>query len=197
MANRISSDRGSRNTKLTVLIPSSLSDDLRALREASGQSTGDLVNRLLEAEIARRTDDLKDGREILRIKAARQGRATKSNEQSSNRRPPKIQGNAAAELPRKPVRTKAAELPSDLAITPEDVSAWAEEGKSTDDVRKRRVDGEAFLSWIESHGSEITPEAIEGYKAILKEKYPNPDTSRAHMSRVNGLIRWASDRSRF
>ena len=193
MAKLITPDRGPRDAKLTVLIPTPLLDDLRALREATGQSTGDLVNRLLEAELSRRTDDLKAGREILRIKAARQGRATKSNGQSSLRRPPEIQGNAAAEGPKKP----RAELPSDLTITPKDVNEWAEEGKSTDDVRKRRVDGEAFLSWIESHGSEITPEAIEGYKAILKEKYPNPDTSRAHMSRVNGLIKWASNRSRF
>ena len=194
MAKVITPDRGPRNAKLTVLIPTPLLDDLRALRESTGQSTGDLVNRLLEAEISRRTDDLEAGREILRIKESRQGKAAKSNGQSSKGRPPEIQGNAAAELPKKPRRI---ELPSNLVITPEDVGTWADEIESTDDKRKRKADGEAFLSWIESHGSEITPEAVEGYKAALKEKYPNPGTSKAHMSRVNGLLRWAAARSRF
>ena len=182
-------DRGPRNTKLTVLIPSSLLEDLRALREATGQSTGDLVNKLLEAEIARRADDLNDGREIMRIKAARQGRATKSDGQSSK--------DAAS--PRRPLRRSkaAAEIPAGLTITSEDVNAWAEGIESTDDRRKRKADGEAFLSWIESQGCSITPEAIEGYKAALREKYPNPGTSKAHISRVNGLIKWAANRSRF
>ncbi len=197
MAKLITPDRGPRDTKLTILIPTTLSEDLRALREATGQSTGDLINRLLEAEISRRTDDLKDGREILRIKAARQGRATDSNERSSRKpseRAPEDSRNAAAELPRKPRRR---EIPSGLTITPEDVDIWAGEGTSTDDKTKRKASGEAFLGWIESHGSEITPEAIEGYKAVLWEKYPNVGTAKTHMSRVNNLIRWAANRSRF
>ena len=192
MAKVITPDRGPRNAKLTVLIPTPLLDDLRALRESTGQSTGDLVNRLLEAEISRRTDDLEAGREILRIKESRQGKAAKSNGQSSKGRPPEIQGNAAAELPRKPRRR---EIPSGLTITPEDVDIWAGEGTSTDDKTKRKASGEAFLGWIESHGSEITPEAIEGYKAVLWEKYPNVGTAKTHMSRVNNLIRWAANRS--
>lgn len=62
------SKRGPRDTKLTVLVPHSLLDDLRKLRETTGQSTGDLVNCLLENELSKQAAAIERGQAFLEAK---------------------------------------------------------------------------------------------------------------------------------
>ena len=49
-------NRGPRSKTLTVLIPEEVMEDLKALRVASFQSTGDLINELIEAELSGRAE---------------------------------------------------------------------------------------------------------------------------------------------
>ena len=60
-----------RGEKITVLIPLSLRNDLKALRMSTGQSTGDLINSLLEAHIStpEAAEEIEIGRRILKVQA--------------------------------------------------------------------------------------------------------------------------------
>ena len=60
---------------MTVLVPASMVDDLKALRMATFQSTGDLVNRLIEAELEARAEAVREGRELLASEGERKARA--------------------------------------------------------------------------------------------------------------------------
>ena len=71
---------GLRSEKITILMPKSLVEDLRALRLVTGQSTGDLVNQLLEAHLEKAQADVEAGRAMLQIKA----RAQRKGGEASN-----------------------------------------------------------------------------------------------------------------
>lgn len=64
---------GLRSEKITILMPKSLVEDLRALRLVTGQSTGDLVNQLLEAHLEGAHADVEAGRAMLQIREKRKG----------------------------------------------------------------------------------------------------------------------------
>ena len=72
---------GLRSEKITVLMPKSLVEDLRALRLVTGQSTGDLINQLLEAHLEQAQADVEAGRAMLQIreKAQRKGAGADSS----------------------------------------------------------------------------------------------------------------------
>lgn len=69
------SKQGARDTKLTVLIPKTVMDDLKALRMATFQSTGDLVNQLIEEKLESNLEAVKEGRRLLIEEQERQSRA--------------------------------------------------------------------------------------------------------------------------
>ena len=62
---------GGRGERITILIPLALRNDLKALRLATGQSTGDLINQLLEAHIStpETAEEIEIGRRILDFQA--------------------------------------------------------------------------------------------------------------------------------
>lgn len=201
MAKATASERGPRNAKLTLLVPQSLLDDLRALREATLQSTGDLVNRLIEAELERQADALEEGRELVRAKEERAERAKAKSAEASGRSPkkkPQSTGEASGEptKARAPRTAKASNKIQDVPIpTADDLLLWTVEAANPDDVTKRKADGEAFLSWLESEGHEvINSEILSSYREVLGERYPNIGTAKTHMSRVNGFVRWIAER---
>lgn len=193
MAKRIVSGRGPRNAKLTILVPQSLLDDLRALREATIQSTGDLLNNLIEAELNRQSAALAEGRELLRAKEERAGRTKAA---------PEASGGSAAKKHQGPTDQAAASTPKRLRLdgpinipTAADVGAWAETATYPDELTKRKADGEAFIEWIHAKGyTALTTEIVAEYRAILGERYPNPGTAKTHASRINGLVRWLDGR---
>ena len=74
---------GLRSEKITILMPKSLVEDLRALRLVTGQSTGDLVNQLLEAHLEKAQADVEAGRAMLQIKARAQRKGADSSGEAS------------------------------------------------------------------------------------------------------------------
>lgn len=66
--------RKKRDAKLTILVPESTLDDLRALKEVTMQSTGDLINNLIEVELQKQSIAVSEGRRLLREKKERANR---------------------------------------------------------------------------------------------------------------------------
>ena len=69
-----------RSAKLTVLVTQRTQDDLKALRAATFESTGDLVNRLLARELSEQAELVEEGREIMQQQEARRKRVMARSE---------------------------------------------------------------------------------------------------------------------
>ena len=69
-----------RTEKLTALVTKSMMADVRALRLATMESTGDLVNRLVAQELAEHQAEVMEGRKLLIAQEARRARTAKARE---------------------------------------------------------------------------------------------------------------------
>ena len=67
-----------RTEKLTALVTKSMMADVRALRLATMESTGDLVNRLVAQELAEHQAEIVEGRKLLTAQEARRARTVKA-----------------------------------------------------------------------------------------------------------------------
>lgn len=63
-----------RDAKLTCLVPQSALEDLHALKEVTMQSTGDLINNLIEIELQKQSIAVSEGRRLLKEKEERANR---------------------------------------------------------------------------------------------------------------------------
>lgn len=161
---------GPRAHKLTILIPYDLRDDLHALRLATMQSTGDLINELLEAHLASCPRDLADGRRLMEAEAAR----IKARE-ARKASPPDLE----------PVPVV---LPSI-----EDVRPWIDQPREQDKRTRREKDAKAFLEWCEKGGRTCTGGDAEAFiEAVLSKQYKDR-TLRDHVQRVRSLERYVTD----
>lgn len=194
MAKSTVSERGPRNAKLTVLVPSEVLDDLRVLREVTRQSTGDLVNRLVEAELRKQSDLIREAREMLRARdewLERIQSGSRTSVGSAERPPEASSGSKGGRAP------KFALGPGESIPAPseDDLQAWAAEA-SGDNAVKRRKEGGRFLEYIRTKGCDHVDEAVlSEYKAeVLDSLYPNSRTASTWMAFTNGFMRWSKGR---
>ncbi len=203
----LKSERGPRNVRLTILVPQSTMDDLRALRESTFQSTGDLLNNLIEAELIKQSDAVKDGYTIIKMKESRRARtlakANKGKEEpssgASSEAPSQASPGASSEAPDKGKEEPSSEAPSKNSEghsldypTEDDVIRWSEEAFNKDEIRQRKVDGDEYLQWLQGSGGVIGEESAKEYAAVLRIRYTNDKTYRNHKGRVNNFVRWWS-----
>ena len=185
------STRGPRDTKLTILVPASMIDDLRALRASSFQSTGDLVNRLLEAELEARASEVAEGREVLAKESQRRAEAVA-------RRAPDMMpmpASSRASPPGSPPQASEAD-PREL-LSFEDVALWASEGSQAEEPR-RIADGREFVVWLRAEGRRGTLKDADEWGDLYRSRHPSQSegTLSKHVGRVRNLARWWAKRSR-
>lgn len=171
-----------RNAKLTVLVPQSVLDDLRALRTATFQSTGDLINQLIESELDRQQATVKEGYELLKIQDARKEKA--------------MQRNAAAKgSPVNPSKDSGSEtIPNDsikgTRPSASDIDEWSTLAKSPDEVNKRRTDAVDYLDWVVSKEESINEDSASNYyETVLLSRYKER-TAKNHRTHIVSFIRW-------
>lgn len=163
---------GLRSEKITILMPKSLVDDLRALRLVTGQSTGDLVNELLEAHLEKAQAEVEAGRAMLRIReqAQRRGEASDADDD------PKP--DAAAKEPR-------AAMP-DAAF----IEAWASE--KGEKKGRCETQGKAYVAWCEAGGHPFDA-SLKQYKAEVLTVKNKPGAANTYATFVSNLIKaWTS-----
>ena len=166
--------QGPRSEKITILMPKALVEDLRALRLATGQSTGDLVNQLLEAHLSTIPEDLEAGRIMM---AARTDRARRKElrEGVPNAGIDKAaEGPAVSGEPGKEGAPAVSEgATSERPPAPDDAfidSVAMGEEIPRGDRSRIRTQGREFRGWCERHDARFTDrEAVEVY---LEETYP-------------------------
>lgn len=177
----LKSERGPRNVRLTILVPQSTMDDLRALRESTFQSTGDLLNNLIEAELIEQSDAVKDGYAILKIRESRKAKVlakASKGEDTSEASPGSI-----SEAPREDTSKNPTEG---------DILKWSEEATNKDEARQRKTVGKEFIQWLQISGKVIGESSAKEYAAVLRDRFENDKTYRNYKGRVNNLVRWWS-----
>lgn len=164
---------GLRSEKITILMPKSLVEDLRALRLVTGQSTGDLVNQLLEAHLEKAQADVEAGRAMLQIKARAQRKGAASSGEASPSPVGALEAKASEGASSGP-------LP-DAAF----IESWAK-GENKPD--KSEAQGKAFVAWCEAGGHEFGIRSFETYVSeVLAAKY-SPESVKTYGRFVKRLI---------
>lgn len=172
-----------RSAKLTVLIKQSTQDDLKALRAATFESTGDLVNRLLARELSEQADLVAEGREIIRQDEARRQRIIARAEPKE--RPP-ARSEASEDAP-----PKDPDAPPQVhpwpAITKEDIDAWLK-GRNQSDHTRCRNEAKSLQAWIAAaKPSEAT---LEAYEKHIWATSSSEKTAKNHIGMIRGLYRF-------
>lgn len=169
---------GLREDKITILIPRAMNDDLRALRLVTGQSTGDLINELLDAHLSSCPEDIGAGRDMLEVRARRAA-------QREGRRA--AEAVEAAELP--PEGEGTQELPDDAFI---ESWLWSEKEVNRN---KCRMNGAAYRDWCRSEGRPFessvwayTSEVLEKKLSDKTHKPFTPDTVRTYRQMIERLV---------
>lgn len=210
------SKRGARNTKLTVQIPAGLNEDLKALRESTFQSTGDLVNTLLEQVVEAQADAVREGRRLLEIEQERKEKAKRNavglkveteapdrgkrrkESESSIPSPTRERSETVSEAPDRPEREQSTESRQETATRPRftesDIIAWSMESGSVTTQRKRRSEGRKFLDWLIQEGRSGTPQDAEDYAPLVRARYDNEATARNVVAVPRGLVKWWGER---
>lgn len=208
------SKRGVRNTKLTILIPAEVMEDLKALRLSTCQSTGDLINRLIESELSKESAYVKEGRVLLAQEKERQERAKRKadSRRGERSRPkptiptpaPETEGDPEPKAPavlEDPSETVKAADPEPTAegepkplFTEDDIRAWSMESGSVTTQRKRRSIGIEFLEWLRAEGRSGTKQDAEDYAPLLRARYTNEATARNVVAVPRGLVKWWASR---
>lgn len=174
-----------RNAKLTILVPKSILEDLKALRTATFQSTGDLINHLIESELKRQHLAVKEGHELLKIQEARKEKAMSRTESAKD-----IQSNPD-EAESEAIH---ADVDNDKTPSAEDVDEWSALAKAQDDVSKRRTDAMSYLEWIaDSQESICEDSASKYYETVLLSKYKER-TAKNHRTRIFNFVRWWNEK---
>lgn len=179
------SKRGPRDTKLTVLVPASMIDDLKALRMASFQSTGDLVNRLIEAELEARAEAVAEGRALLAEERDRKARAMARTMGATVPEATASPGSSEQAVPPEPGPDPRAML------TLEDVAEWASEGADKEAPR-RLADGSEYVKWLRVEGRAGTLKDADDFAQIYRSLHPEQSegTVTKHEGRFRSLSRW-------
>lgn len=167
-------------------------EDLKALRVASFQSTGDLINELIEAELSGRAEEIAEGKAILEAERARELRAKQRSHDLKVARgliPEEAPGEEQTEdAPESEAEGKAhgpGELPTD-----EDIEAWASLANPRERSRYTS-NGRELIKYLRVEGLPLTMEVLEErWWPILEARHPNVRTARNNMGKARGLCRW-------
>ena len=170
------SERGPRNTKLTVLIPAGLLEDLKALRMATCQSTGDLVNELLEAELRKEADAVAEGKGLIARETERQQKA-KARMQARR--------DAAAEQEAPAILRAAVED----QITMEDVQAYLATLKGEEARRQEPICME-YVKWCIVEGRKGDKADVDDYKSKVLLLKMSRKTAVNHKTFLNRLVKF-------
>ena len=160
---------GRRDKKVTILMPKSLAEDLRALRMVTGQSTGDLVNQLLESHVEQVRADVEAGRAMLRIRESRQ-RAGAAG----------IGAEAQPEPEPEPEKPEPEGVPDDAFI-----DAVALRGKP--DMQGRiRNRAKEYRDWCRAHGVGFA--SHESMEEFLSSKYSGEEAIKKNRAAIRTVI---------
>ena len=161
---------GRREEKITILMPKSLAEDLRALRLVTGQSTGDLVNQLLESHVEQARADVEAGRAMLRIRESRQ-RAGAAG----------IGADAQPEPEPEPEPAKEPEgMPDDAFIDAVDAAAKPSmQGR----IRNRSKE---YREWCQAHGAGFA--SHESMEEFLTSKYSGEEAIKKNRAAIRAVI---------
>ena len=206
MAKKAISDRGPRNAKLTVLVPAAVLEDLRVLRELTSQSTGDLVNRLIEAELERQADLLEAGRELLKARDELLERARAKDAKGSVAKGPDASQGPGGRRPQGTGEAEGGKLRRGVDVlrpgesvplpTPEELREYAGEAADPDEVRRRIKHGGAFLEHMGAKGSDhVVRDDLVEFLELMKGEYPRGKTAVCYFGKVSGLVLWKMGRS--
>ena len=174
-----------RSAKLTVLVTQRTQDDLKALRAATFESTGDLVNRLLARELSEQAELVEEGREIMQQQEARRKRVMARSEPM-----PEKEGAPEATADPDPIHRYG--KPSVLTIPSEDLDLWAGEGRNQRDEHRFKTEAASYIEWLGIGQMEISEAYMQRYELYLKQKYPSNKTVRNHMAIIRNLWKWAN-----
>ena len=152
--------QGKRAAKVTFLLPESLNEDLRALRMVTGQSTGDLINQLIEAHVEGCREDVEAGRRMLAIREERAGRRRED--------PP-----AVAEVP----------IPGDA-----DVESWTATEKMKSKARTAATLYLAWCK--ENGKPFMDQGSVDAYNVEVLLKENAEDTANDKRRRIQRFIAW-------
>ena len=182
------SKRGPRDTKLTVLVPASMVDDLKALRMATFQSTGDLVNELIESALAANPEAVAEGRALLAEEHDRKARAMARAMGAPVPEEAAPPGSSEQAGPPEPSDPRA-------MLTLEDVALWASEGADKEAPR-RLADGSEFVKWLRVEGRAGTLKDADDFAQIYRSLHAGQSegTISKHEGRFRSLARWWAKR---
>ena len=190
-----------RSAKLTVLVTQRTQDDLKALRAATFESTGDLVNRLLARELSEQAELVEEGREIMQQQEARRKRVMARSEPMPEKEgapeatadpDPKPDTEGAPEATADPDPIHRYGKPSVLTIPSEDLDLWAGEGRNQRDEHRFKTEAASYIEWLGIGQMEISEAYMQRYELYLKQKYPSNKTVRNHMAIIRNLWKWAN-----
>ena len=190
-----------RSAKLTVLVTQRTQDDLKALRAATFESTGDLVNRLLARELFEQAELVEEGREIMQQQEARRKRVMARSEPMPEKEgapeatadpDPKPDTEGAPEATADPDPIHRYGKPSVLTIPSEDLDLWAGEGRNQRDEHRFKTEAASYIEWLGIGQMEISEAYMQRYELYLKQKYPSNKTVRNHMAIIRNLWKWAN-----
>lgn len=201
------SKQGARSVRYTILLPSRVIDDLRSLKEYTGQSTNDLINQLIEKELERSQDAVVEGRRLMIEAEERRSQAKARREALSKDGAPETveePGQVPAvedaaeddpgheDGPTEAVRRIVGEFDDPRTmITLEDAAIWSQIG-SESDASRRLNDAEEFVKWLRVEKRPGTLKDAEDYGAMYRElhKGRSKETNDKHVGRVRRFVRW-------
>ena len=148
-----------RTEKLTALVTKSMMADVRALRLATMESTGDMINRLVAQELAEHAVEVREGRRLLTAQEARRERTEKARRTTGEQR--EASPDPEPEAPTLPlVQDRLIELARRL---PE----WAELAEG--DIRSRRKRyGLRFIEWCRAEGREGRLDDLPAWSEVME-----------------------------
>lgn len=147
-----------RTEKLTALVTKSMMADVRALRLATMESTGDMINRLVAQELAEHAVEVREGRKLMTAQEARRERTEKARRTTGEQR--EASPDPEPEAPTMPlVQDRLIELARRL---PE----WAELAEGERGRRKRY--GLRFIEWCKAEGREGRLDDLPAWSEVME-----------------------------
>lgn len=159
--------------KVTVLMPPSLIEDLQALRLATGQSTSELVNELLESHLAACGEDVRAGKDMIEARERRAERRKLREEAGPV--PAGIVEEAPEAAKASDARAVLEGSPGTGPMPDDDfIEAVALKAKG-DDIGRRRNRTKEYREWCQRHEAAF---ALSGsLEAFLLSKHPRDSSA--------------------
>lgn len=163
-----------RTEKLTALVTKSMMADVRALRLATMESTGDMINRLVAQELAEHAGDVREGRKLLTAQEARRERSQARRTMEEQR-----------EIPPEPEAVP--QVQDRLVALAQALPEWAGLVDGEDRSRRKRYVNR-FLEWCRTEGRAGTMEDLPAWVQVLELQTMSHQTVKNHKSVVKRYL---------